>query len=56
MGITQVYAGSICGAKQQSTVFMPTGRDKGHYPVYVCDRAPHDRGAHEDSHARKTWR
>lgn len=56
MGIAQVYAGNICGAKRQSTEFAPTGIVKGNYTVYVCDRAPHDRGAHEDSHARKTWR
>jgi hypothetical protein len=52
----QVYGGHICGAKKQSTTFVPTGQARGHYPIYVCDKQPHARGEHKDSHANESWR
>lgn len=47
--------GNTCGAKKQETSFVSTGNAKGHYPIYVCDKEPHDRGKHHDSAANKSW-
>lgn len=46
---------STCGDRMESRTFVSTGPAKGHYPVYVCDKEPHERGKHHDSHAGKSW-
>jgi hypothetical protein len=45
-----------CGERKESTKFVTTGPQKGHYPVFVCDENDDHRGQHSDSHAKESWR
>lgn len=46
----KVFAGSICGEKQQSTKFVTTGLAKGSYPIHVCTVPVEEGRAHKGRH------